>query len=346
MGRAVTLSLVGAGLVLAGSLAAVDRPSQQELADLVAADQGRVRWLGAGLTLDAEVASYLAGEDVTGADGRVVSVARAAEAAGPDPDDYALRDFADTVGPLLAEPGSNPQRVLSAWEDARSSAGYAVSQYDVEEAGELLDGDRTLSTWLIVGGMVVVGGLAYGLARGGTRVGAGLAGLALVPAGLIVAGASDPVDLSPALETHGVALEDSADVYAQLGRDLEVVLGTRTLQEYERDDFWVGPGYLDEERHEADALSAYTEARADLQAVDTRSLSTEEAVPHAQALVETGAALLATETAALEAARADVVSAAGADRAPGRHAALTAAAALLPLAALAPAALRRREVES
>ncbi|SOC52121.1 hypothetical protein [Ornithinimicrobium cerasi] len=343
--RTLTLALLSSGLVVAGAIASVDPPSAADVEDFVTLDETRVAWLGAGLTLDQEVSRYLAGEEVTQEDGTLASVSEATAAGAASDVTYPVRDFEETVGPLLAEPGSNPQRVLSAWDEARSSAGYAVGTYEIRDAGELVDADRALPTWMLLGGVVAIGGLAYGLARGGTRVGAGLAGLALVPAGLVVADQGRHLDVEPALATHSQAVDDARAVYDQVGRDLQAVYGTRALESYERETFWEGTGYLEEDRHDPEALAAYTAARESLAGVDIRSLSTGEAVPHAQALVEAGGALLDAQTVVLEDARAAVLARTESQLEVGPYAVTTSAAAILPLAALVPALLRRRQVE-
>ncbi len=343
--RTLTLALLGSGLVVAGAIASVDPPSAADVEDFVTLDESRVAWLGAGLTLDEEVGRYLGGEEVTQGDGTLASVSQATAAGAASDVTYPVRDFEETVGPLLAEPGSNPQRVLSAWDEARSSAGYAVGTYEIRDAGELVDADRALPTWMLLGGVVAIGGLTYGLARGGTRVGAGLAGLALVPAGLVVADQGRHLDVEPALATHSQAVDDARAVYDQVGRDLQAVYGTRALESYERETFWEGTGYLEEDRHDPQALAAYTAARESLAGVDIRSLSTDEAVPHAQALVEAGGALLDAQTVVLEDARSAVLARTESQLEVGPYAVTTSAAAILPLAALVPALLRRRQVE-
>lgn len=342
---AVVLALVASGLTVAGAIASIDAPASEAVDSFVTLDETRVAWLDAGVTLDGEVVRYLAGEDVTSADGTLPSLVQAEAASLTTRRDWYLETFQETLAPLVVEPGSNPQRVLSAWHDSRDAAGMAVPYYEVNDAAEALDTDRALPTWLLLGGMVAVGGLAYSLARGRTWVGAGLAGLALVPGGMVVADQDRHLDVEPALAAHDEAADVVRDVYDQVGRDLEVVYGTRALDRWEQENYWVRSGGIDEETVNGAALDVYSEARGALAEVDIRALTIEESLPYAEALIEAGSALLATETASLVDARGAVVAGTVSDLDVGPYVAATAAAALLPLAALVPAAMRRREVE-
>lgn len=345
MPLAITLALAASGLTVAGAVSSIDPPSSEAVDRFVTLDETRVAWLEAGTTLDGEVVRYLAGEGVTQADGALASVTQAEAVAAVTERDWYVEEFTRTLPPLLADPGSNPQRVLSAWEGSREAAGMAVPSYELRDAGEALDNDRALPTWLLLGGLVAVGGLTYSLARGRTWVGAGLAGLALVPAGMVVADQDRHLEVEPALEAHERAADSGRDVYEQVGRDLAVVHGTRALDPWEQEDYWETPGRLDPEGVDAGAMADYSAARQALSDVDIRALTTEESLPYAEALIEAGSALLGAQTAELGEARDAVVANTVSDLDVPPYVATTAAAALLPLAALVPAALRRREVD-
>jgi hypothetical protein len=162
---------------------------------------------------------------------------------------------------------------------------------------------------------------------------------------MVVADQDRHLDVEPALAAHDEAADVVRDVYDQVGRDLEVVYGTRALDRWEQENYWVRSGGIDEETVNGAALDVYSEARGALAEVDIRALTIEESLPYAEALIEAGSALLATETASLVDARGAVVAGTVSDLDVGPYVAATAAAALLPLAALVPAAMRRREVE-
>jgi hypothetical protein len=345
MGRAALLSLAATGLVVVGAVTSVDPPAPEAVEDFVTMDEARVAWLETGITLDGEVVRYLGGEDVTQDDGSLTSVTQATEASLTTGDSYNLRSFEEVLPPLLSEPGTNPQRVLSAWVESRRDADYAAPTYEIDDVAETLDSDRVFPTLLLMGGLLSVAGLAFVLARGGSRVGAGLAGLALVPVGMLIADQDRHLDVEPALTRHEDALDGASDIYDLLGRDLETVHGTRVPDSYERETYWEGLHYLDEELLPVEPAAVYTAAREALDGVDTRALTLEESLPYAERLLADGSALLEAQHEELSEAREAVVAMTSSDVDLGRYVPLTAAAALLPLAALVPAALRRREVD-
>lgn len=341
LGRASVLAVLAGALIALGAPLSIDPPPGEAVADFVAQDETRTGWVETGLALDQDVVDYLAGEDVV-VDGEVPSVTRARAVA--DPGDYYLDGFVDQVGPLLQEPGSTPQRVLSAWSEARNSTLYGVSTYDVKREAEQLDTDRVFPTLMLLGAMVAMGGLALGLARGGTWVGAGLAGLGLVSAGLLVANGDRHLDVEPAIEQHDAAMGGSEGLHQQLERDLGVVLGSRSLESYERDDYWERISRVSPDEVDPAVLEGYEAARRGLEGVDLRSMSLEESLPHAEALIEAGGAALAAQHEQVEQARAEVVAHTEPDVDLGPYLATALAAGLLPLAALVPAAVRRQRV--
>lgn len=338
LGRAAGLAVLAGVLVAIGAPLSVDPPSQGAVEDFVALDQARVAWMETGLVLDQDVVSYLGGDDVVTGEGVVPSVAMAKELS--EPDAFYLDRFTEGVGPLLAEPGSTPQRVLSAWTDAREATAYGVSTSEIDRAAEKVDTDRHLPTWLLLGSIVAIGTLTYGLARGGTRVGAGLAGLALVPAGLLLLNDDRHLDVEEPIARHGTAIEGADGIYTQLARDLEVVLGTRSLDSYEREDYWDRSYRLEE----LDPAQGYAEVRSELAGIDLRSLPLEGSLPHAEALIAAGDASLAAQQGRVAETRDEVLAHTESDVDLGPYLTSAIAAGLLPLAALVPAVLRRREV--
>lgn len=341
LGRAGVLAVAAAALVALGAPMSIDPPPEEAVAEFVAQDEARVGWAETALTLDRDVVGYLGGEDVV-VDGEVPSVAQARALSVPD--DYYLDSFVEGVAPLLSTPGTSPQRVLSGWTDARESARYTVSTYDVDRAAEELDTDRALPTWMLLGAFVAVGGLAYGLYRGGTRAGAGLAALALVPTGMLIMDGDRHLDVEEPIAQHSAAMDGAAGLDDQLEKDLGVVLGTRSLERYQREDYWVSPDRVDEDEVEPSVVQGYASVRAPLQDVELRSLPLEDALPHAEALIEAGATALAAQHERVEQARAEVVAATESDLDVGPYVATAVAAGLLPLVALIPAFLRRMRV--
>lgn len=341
LGRASTLAVAAAALIALGAPLSIDPPPGEAVEEFAAQDEARIGWLETGLTLDRDVVDYLAGEDVV-VDGEVPSVAQAQQAT--DPSDYYLDTFVEGIGPLLEEPASTPQRVLIAWSDAREGTRYSVSSYDVDRAAEALDTDRALPTWMLLGALVATGGLAYGLFRGGTRVGAGVAALALVPTGMLVANGDRHLDVEEPIAQHAAAMGGSEDLYRQLEQDLAVVLGTRSLERHERDDYWEQTNRVNEEEVDPTALEGYAAARLELQDVDLLSLSLEQSLPHADALIEAGGAALATQHEQVEQARAEVLAQTEPDVDLGLYVTTAVAAGLLPLLALIPAIMRRLKV--
>lgn len=339
LGRAGALAALAAALVALGAPLSIDPPPPEAVQEFVAQDEARIAWADTGLALDRDVLAYLAGEDVT-VDGQVPSVARAE--ALTDGDDYYLDPFVNGVGPLLEAPGSTPQRVLSAWTEARDAARYSVSSYDVDRAAEALDTDSALPTWMLLGAVVSTGVLGYGLLRGGSRVGAGLAGLALVPTVMLLVDGDRHLDVEDPIARHEVAMESSESLHRQLGQDLQVVLGTRTIESYQRDTYWEESGWLNDVG--PDVLEVYAAARAPLQAVDLRNLPLEESVPHAESLVEAGEEALQAQHELVARARTEVVAGTVSDLDLGRYVPTALAAGLLPLLALIPAIVRRQKV--
>ncbi|WP_134772810.1 hypothetical protein [Ornithinimicrobium flavum] len=339
LGRAGALAALAAALVALGAPLSIDPPPPEAVQEFVAQDEARIAWADTGLALDRDVLAYLDGEDVT-VDGQVPSVARAE--ALTDGDDYYLDPFVQGVGPLLEAPGSTPQRVLSAWTEARDAARYSVSSYDVDRAAEALDTDSAFPTWMLLGAVVSTGVLGYGLLRGGSRVGAGLAGLALVPTVMLLVDGDRHLDVEDPIARHEVAMEGSESLHRQLGQDLQVVLGTRTIESYQRDTYWEESGWLNDVS--PDVLEVYAAARAPLQAVDLRNLPLEESVPHAETLVQAGEQALQAQHELVARARTEVVAGTVSDLDLGRYVPTALAAGLLPLLALIPAIVRRQKV--
>lgn len=347
MRTVVPLALAASALLAVGGAGSLDRPSEEEIATFEKMDQSREQWLRAGAALDDEVTRYLAGEQLTTADGTLPSVALARVAHGIDPEpyplDYYLEVFEDDAAPLLTAPGTSTSRVLGAWKEARSRSGYAVSVHEVRRSRDLLDPDPVWPVVLIAGGALGLGGLAFVLLRGGTRVGAGVAALALVPAALVLLADDDP-DLEAASASHGEMSDWVNAVAARTQKDLEVVLRLRTPETYEAEDYWDAfPTLTMPDVPAGVAAQPYADARAELADVDITSLDTSRSAELAHDLVGPGTALLEQGLEDVTARRGPVLTAVDdVDIAPSVG--LTVAAAALPLGALVPALLRRREV--
>lgn len=348
MPRAALLAVAASGLLVAGAVTSIDPPSPAQVQAFVDLDQARETWLTAGTTLDEEVTRYLAGEPVAEEGGPLRSSELAQQAAGLSGSSSFGRYvevYTEGVAPLLQQPGTNPQRVLSAWSEARDRSSYAVAGYEVRGARELLDNDRVWPTLLLMGGLLATGALGYVLLRGGTRVGAALAGLALVPGALVLVNQDRHIDVEPAIEAHDARSELVDGGYDQVGRDLRAVLGVRALDSWEREDYWVDePYWTDDDALRQTAVADYLQARAGLADVDLDTATPEESAAHALTLVGPGTALVTTGLEGVAEARDEVVAHSEAEVDLPPYVVTTAAAAALPLAALVPAVLRRREV--
>lgn len=346
--RMLLLAAAASGLVVAGAVTSLDPPTTAEVDAFVASDEAFAGWLRAGAALDEEVTSYLASGEAQTDPLSSVELAGGAHAAAPGPyrpDSY-LEAFEESMAPLLLSAGSNPQRVLSTWQETRDRAGYAVSAFEVGEARDALDRDRVWPTLLLLGAVLAVGGLVWVLVRGGSPVGAGLALLALVPAALVLTEQGRHLDVEPGIEAHDLHLRGAGGARDLVGRDLAVVLGTRNLDSWESEDYWTDrrPDG-DEGISDADALAAYLSARGELADIDLLTLTVAESAALGQQLVGPGTALLESALADVEGARAQIVEHTEVEIDTRRYVLLTGAAALLPLAALVPALLRRREVQ-
>lgn len=342
MGQVATLAVFAGALGTLGSVLVVAGPGEEKISTFVTADDNRQTWLEAALQLDDEVVRYLTGEDPTRPDGTLESVATGRAAVDGSRRWY-FEQLDEEMAPLLTQEGSSDQRVLSTWSETRQGLGYTVSNMDVRRAGEDLNAINFGGSLLLLGGVVLAGGLAVSLKRGGTRTGAALAGLAVVPMGLVATGLVGSPRLGPPLEAHDAAVTAQRQAFDQLDRDLETLLGMRSLGTYELDDYWEDAGELDDEDHDPGPLRAYAAARAPIAELDIRALSTAEAAEAARGLVTTGSALIASDGERIAQLRGAVVDAA--DTSVGTALPLVLGSALLPLAALVPAALRRKEVD-
>lgn len=344
------LAVVASVLTLLAAAGALESPGQEQVEAFVAADESRTEWLAVTAALDVDVNRYLAGEDVTGADGSPTSVELAKAAAPRARTESQPERFLAAVEQPLSQPGSPPQRVLSDWVEARRVSGsYAAPSFVVNDARDALDTDDSWPAWMLGVALLSTGALAVGLARGGTKVGAGLAGLALLPMVLLLVHPERQLGIEPSLQAHELASRDVSGVVDQMRDDLEVVYGVRVLSAYERDGnyYWADddPLWL---RSEPGIPSTppehlgYLEARQSLVDVDERRLSTQDAVPFAAELIEAGNALLVAEQAQVEAAREVVLASTVRDGLTGGYLGVGALAVLLPLAALAPALVRQQ----
>lgn len=349
MPRAVALAGAACALTVVGAITSIDPPADGDVAAFVDLDEARVAWQEAAVGLDGEVTRYLAGEDATRADGSLASAELATRAAALGGSDYGLRELREDMAPLLTEGGSNPTRVLNAWRPTRDSLVYAVSINEVRDARARLDNDRAWPTVLLLGGFVLTGALAYGLGRGHAWVAAGVAGVALVPAALLLGNQDRHLDVELAIEHHEEVLQDIRTVDDRLRMDLAALLGSRSLASYEGDDYWegprdLGPDSLTGAELDEEALAGYVDVRARIGELDIRSASTGQTAEIGQQLVAAGAHLLAGEHEELQAARDDVLGHTETDLDLAPYLAMSGAAAALPVLSLVPALARRRKV--
>lgn len=342
-GPAVLLALSSVALTAGTALSAVT-PSAEALSSFSDADEARALMYQAALAMDEEMLRHDGQEELpSDEDGELLSIVLTNQAVALNDDfsSFARDDIVEHGQLLLQTDAVSPVRAASSWNESRRRATSAVPSYRITEDRESLQasGAGTVLMWTGAGLLAVA---ALLLALGGTWVAAAVALLALLPAGLVLA--TDPrLDgaYSDASSQHDEAIDRARDTVDQVGFDLELVLGLRSLQAFEQPTDY-SPGYWGEGRYGLDFPEGFTQVRSELGQVLEDESDPQQVNSAALGVVGSGEQLLETyEQDAAQARAAVVASRERPEDSGGRVPALLAAIAL-PFIGLGLSSMRKR----